>query len=399
MLSVYRDYGVILKDSRDDNFNRPSDDLSNYKVVRPGRLVINKMKTWQGSLGISEFEGIVSPAYITCDLRGENEPRYLHFLLRCYPYIIVYNQISYGVRVDQWDMHYEDFKQIPLFPPPLAEQRAIVAFLDRKLAEIDRYIADKEKLIALLQEQKTALINRAVTRGLNPGVKMKPSGVEWLGEIPAHWGIQRLRFLVKRIDQGDSPVCDNRLADEEHWGVLKAGCVNEGVFREEEHKRLPDGSTVNVQYQVQEGDVLMSRASGSPRLVGSVARVGPLKYRLLLSDKTFRLNFQQNEMVDFFVLVMNSSYFRTQVETVISGAEGLANNIPLSEIKSLALPVPPKQEAVETSTQVKHITSAIEGAINSLSQEKALMNEYRTALIAEAVTGKIDVREAEPLRH
>ena len=168
VLSVYRDYGVILKDSRDDNHNATSLDTSNYKVVDVGDLVVNKMKAWQGSMGISQYHGIVSPAYITCTVETERVfPKFLHYLLRSQPYIGVYNALSYGVRVGQWDMHYEDFKHIPLPIPSREEQQRIGNFLDRKTAEIDEAIAKKQRLIELLKEQKAILINQAVTKGLN----------------------------------------------------------------------------------------------------------------------------------------------------------------------------------------------------------------------------------------
>jgi type I restriction enzyme S subunit len=115
LLSVYRDYGVIQRDSRDDNYNPQGDDLSSYKVVEPGDLVLNKMKTWQGSLGVSAHLGIVSPAYIVCRLSEQTNRRYLHIVLRSRPYVNCYNQLSFGVRVNQWDMRYQDFKQIPVF--------------------------------------------------------------------------------------------------------------------------------------------------------------------------------------------------------------------------------------------------------------------------------------------
>ena len=180
LLSVYRDYGVILKSSRDDNYNKPGQDLSVYKYVKPTDLVLNKMKTWQGSLGVSELQGIVSLAYITCELDiSKVFPKYLHYLLRCHNYIHEYNRLSYGVRTNQWDMRYDDFKKIPVFLPSNQEQHTIANFLDHKTAEIDRFIANKEKLIALLNEQRAAIINHVVIKGLNPNVQMKPSGVEW----------------------------------------------------------------------------------------------------------------------------------------------------------------------------------------------------------------------------
>ena len=164
VLSVYREFGVIPKDSRDDNKNVTSSDTSNYKVVAPGDLVVNKMKAWQGSMGVSSHAGIVSPAYITCATNSEVIiPRFLHYLLRSKPFIGVYNSLSYGVRLGQWDMHYEDFKQIQIPIPPKDEQKEIVEFLDKKIVEVEEAIRKKEEEIAELKELKTSLIAESVT--------------------------------------------------------------------------------------------------------------------------------------------------------------------------------------------------------------------------------------------
>ncbi len=164
LLSVYRDYGVIIKSSRDDNHNKAGADLSSYKLVEPGYLVINKMKAWQGSLGVSEFRGIVSPAYITCktDQRIVNRS-YLHHLLRCRNYINEYNRLSFGVRVDQWDMRYDDFKYVPVLLPPISEQTSIAAYLDTKTVQIDRIVSTISTQIDKLKELRKTLINDVVT--------------------------------------------------------------------------------------------------------------------------------------------------------------------------------------------------------------------------------------------
>jgi len=163
LLSVYRDYGVILKSSRDDNPNPEGQDLSAYKVVNPGDLVLNKMKTWQGSLGVSTHLGIVSPAYIVCALREDVNPRFIHYLLRSNPYVYEYNRISYGVRVGQWDMRYDEFKRIPVFLPPSREQEQIAAFLDRRINELTRLISRYRQLVGVaarsLAEKKKSLLH------------------------------------------------------------------------------------------------------------------------------------------------------------------------------------------------------------------------------------------------
>src|SRR5690606_2073561 len=139
-----------------------------------------------------------------------------------------------------------------------------------------------------LEEQKQAIIHRAVTRGLDANVRLKPSGVEWLGGVPEHWEVRRLRTLVHGIDQGISPLAVGFLAEGDTWGVLKSGCVNKGVFRETEHKQLSQDFKIDPGIVVKVGDVLISRACGTPAYVGSVAKVKALHYQLILSDKTFR---------------------------------------------------------------------------------------------------------------
>ena len=200
LLSVYRDHGVVLKSSRDDNFNKASDDLSTYQLVKVGDLVINKMKAWQGSVAVSNYEGIVSPAYFTYQVSSQKysqaaHPQYLHFLLRSTDYVAQYLRVSKGIRVNQWDLDPDSFKTLPLLLPSLDEQQAIARFLDHETARIDQLIAKQERLIELLKEKRQAVISHAVTKGLNPDVPMKDSGVEWLGEVPAHWQVKKLRYV------------------------------------------------------------------------------------------------------------------------------------------------------------------------------------------------------------
>ena len=284
--------------------------------------------------------------------------------------------------------------------PPRTEQAAIARYLDHADRRIQRYIRAKQKLIALLEEQKQAIIHEAVTGRIDvrtgrPYPAYKDSGVEWLGRVPAHWGLRRLKSLVKRIDQGVSPQAENYAADSGSWGVLKAGCVNHGKFRDSENKRLPSDFTFDPALRVHLGDVLVSRASGSPHLVGSVGRVLVLKYRLILSDKTFRPVFADEADPDFMVLAMNGPYYRQQVEQAISGAEGLANNLPLSSLRGFRFAIPTTDEQREVARYVTTICdSGLGGALRRARREAALVKEYRARLVTDVVTGKLDVREA-----
>lgn len=147
LLSVTREQGVIVRntDSKEENHNFIPDDLSGYKLVKPGQFAINKMKSWQGSYGVSQYEGIVSPAYYVCDLTFENK-KFFSWAIRSRGYIPFFSQMSKGIRTDQWDLSVNALKSIPLFIPPFDEQEAIVTFLDSKTFKIDSYVAERERV-------------------------------------------------------------------------------------------------------------------------------------------------------------------------------------------------------------------------------------------------------------
>ena len=204
-LSVYRDYGVIPKDTRDDNHNRVSEDISNYKLVDKGDFVLNKMKCWMGSLGVSNYRGIVSPSYTVLEPKREIHNQYFHYLLRSEQYRQIYESLSYGVRVGQWELRFHDFKLIPALYPKIKEQEFISKYLDNKTQKINSLIEKIEKKIELLNEQKTAMINQYVTRGLDLNVEMKDSGVKGIGDIPKNWSLKKISHIVNFIGSGTTP--------------------------------------------------------------------------------------------------------------------------------------------------------------------------------------------------
>ena len=214
MLSVTITRGVIqqqelLKDESKKDSSKL--DKSGYKLVLPGDIAYNKMRAWQGAIGISEFRGIVSPAYIVQRPRKGLDPRFLHYLLRTPMFAKEAERWSYGIASDMWSLRPQHFKMIYACVPPLAEQRAIVRYLDHADRCIQRYIEAKEQLIALLQEARQAIIQRAVTRGLDPAVPLKPSGVDWLGDVPAHWEVARLKGHVANIADMTNECCPDEI--------------------------------------------------------------------------------------------------------------------------------------------------------------------------------------------
>jgi len=278
--------------------------------------------------------------------------------------------------------------------PPIEEQSAIATFLNRETGKIDALIAEQEKLLTLLAEKRQATISHAVNRGLNPSAPMKDSGVPWLGEVPAHWKVLALRRLIDRFEQGWSPECEARPTDPGEWGVLKAGCVNGGEFDAQENKTLPLSLVPREELELKSGDVLMSRASGSPKLIGSVACVMNPPSHLMLSDKIFRIRLSADVDPRFFAVAMGSTPLRQQIEQAIGGAEGLANNLPQASIKDFWMSLPPVEEQLTIVDFLVCERAKLDDLAWTAERAIALLKERRSALIAAAVTGKIDVRQA-----
>ena len=269
----------------------------------------------------------------------------------------------------------------------------IIEFLDHETAKIDHLIEKQQQLIELLKEKRQAVISHAVTKGLDPNVLMKDSGVAWLGEVPEHWKIAPIKRIIKLMEQGKSPECENIPAISDQWGVLKTSCVNNGVFHANQNKALPENIKPHIQYQVKAGDVLMSRASGSINLIGSVALVPEnVQDNLLLSDKIFRIHLSKDCDSRFFTLLLATPYMRTLIERAISGAEGMANNITKTAILEFISAIPPLDEQVQLVLYLNQKIETFNSLIEKSSRAIQLMQERRTALISAAVTGKIDVR-------
>lgn len=208
MLSVTITQGIIKQRELLDGSSKKDSsrqDKSAYKLVRPGDIAYNKMRAWQGALGSSDFLGIVSPAYVVVRPRAENNSAYFHYLMRTPIFAKEAERWSYGITSDMWSLRPEHFRLIYTVLPPLEEQAAIVRYLDYADRRIRRTIAAKQKLIKLLQEQKQVIIHQAVTRGLDPNVKLKPSGVEWLGDVPEGWEVVPLKRCCYVVKTGSTP--------------------------------------------------------------------------------------------------------------------------------------------------------------------------------------------------
>ena len=389
LLSVVREKGVILRDvtNQDENHNFIPDDLTNYKVVQSGQFAMNKMKAWQGSYGVSSFEGIVSPAYFVFDLSGVSAS-YFHTAIRSRAYVPFFTQASDGVRIGQWDLSQARMREIPFFIPPPPEQAAIVRFLDHVDRRIRRYIRAKQKLIKLLEEQKQAIIHRAVTRGLDPNVHLKPSGVEWLGDVPEHWELTRLKFVATQIvdclhatpvysENGEYPAIRTADVQPGHLLLQSARRVDEDHYLRWTSRLTPA-----------EGDILYTREGER----FGIAALVPARARLCISQRmmVFRIHRVHNSA--YVMWQINCQHVYAQAAADLIGAA--APHVNVERIKNLWLVLPSRseQDAIVAAVEAAHVGP--NNAIARAHDEIALLREYRTRLIADVVTGKVDVREA-----
>lgn len=358
-----------------------------------GDVLFSKLRPYLAKAYLADHEGVCSTEFLVLRPTPELDGRFLRYFFLIPHIVAVIDSSTFGAKMPRANWDFIGSLSVPLPERPV--QRRIADYLDAETAEMDALISEKERMLALLEEKRAAVVTQAVTRGLDPQVKLKPSDLDWLGDIPARWSVRRLKFLIDGIDQGWSPRCFNFPAEKGQWGVLKTGCVNGGVFREQENKVLPDDIDPPKGIEVGVGDMLMSRASGSIELIGAVARVvNQPKARLLLSDKTFRLRPTTDILdADFLVAAMGSRALRHQIKAFISGAEGLANNIARSDIDNLMIPLPPLEEQQDIAAHIRLRTREAASLIKSLSASLSLLRERRSALIAAAVTGQIPIEE------
>ena len=370
-----------------------SDDGDNRKRVAKGDFVINSRSDRRGSAGASELDGSVSLICTVLSPQERVHTPFIHHLLRSLPFQEEFYRNGKGIVADLWSTNYSEMRNILLGMPPLEEQKAIATFLDRETAKFDQLVQAQQHLIELLREKRQAIISRAVTKGVNSDVPMKPSGVAWLGDVPSHWEVKKIKRLAVSIEQGWSPQCEGIPAETEaEWGVLKVGCVNGGVFNSSENKLLPPALEPIPSLGVVRGDLLISRAN-TRELVGSAAVVQRDHPNLMLCDKLYRLRFNPRVAFPQFICrYLGSNAAREQIELDATGASASMVNIGQAAIMELSIPTPPVDEQVQIMAsldiELETFAALTAAAIRAID----LLHERRAALISAAVTGKIDVR-------
>jgi type I restriction enzyme S subunit len=396
MLSVTITRGIVKQktllegSSKKDSSNL---DKSAYKLVQPHEIAYNKMRAWQGAIGASPLRGIISPAYVVMRLRNADDlPSYFHHLYRTPQFAKEAERWSYGITSDMWSLRPEHFKMIYTPAPPPDEQAAIVRFLDWANGRLERAIRAKRKVIALLGEQKQAIIHRAVTRGLDPSVPLKPSGIPWLGDIPEHWEVRRLGHAI-RLQTGFPFASSGFVQGESGTRLLRGINVTPSGIRWDQAVRwqrvLGDGLD---EFALEMGDI----ALGMDRpIIGSGVRAATIRENdtpSLLLQRVARLRPTDSLDAKFLLLLLRGRLFRDYMAPIFTGIS--VPHLSPQQIKGFRVPLPSLKEQQAIVSHLEAETSGLDIAASRLEREIDLLREYRTRLVADVVTGKLDVREA-----
>ncbi len=386
MLSVTITRGIVpqralLADSSKKDGSRL--DKSAYKLVKPRDIAYNKMRAWQGAIAVSDYRGIISPAYIVMRLREEQTSGYFHYLYRTPYFAKEAERWSYGITSDMWSLRPEHFKMIYSARPPRDEQDAIVRFLDHANGRIERAIRAKRKLIALLNEQKQAIIHRAVTRGLDPTVLLKPSGIPWLGDIPKDWETRRIKQIssIMRGKFTHRPRNDPSLYDGP-YPFIQTGAVARASKFITGHKQTLNDKGLAVSKLFPAGTLCMTIAAN----IGDVAI---LDFEACFPDSIVGLVPYREMERDYLFLVLRCM----KQEFLLEAPINTQGNLSVNRIGAMSVPYPSSKEQADIVRCVEKETMTFDVTIARTEHEIAVLREYRTRLIADVVTGKLDVRE------
>lgn len=372
ILSLVKDLGIIPYEEKGDIGNKSKDDLSQYKIARENDIVLNKMNAVIGSIGISKYVGLVSPIYLVLAIRNHElfSPLYFSRMFEIKALQESLSQYASGIMKIRESIDYLDFKKMHIPLPPLQEQKAIADFLDKKTHQIEDFITKKQKLITLLEEKKQTLINQCVTQGLDSSTSLKDSGVEWLGKIPTHWEVKKLKYVVSLRNQKEGES-DFRIGLENIESKT-------GRFIQADESAFDDEGIGFF-----EGDVLFGKLRPYLAKVFLADRNGICVSEFLVLKSEGILNrFLKFLMLSgVFIEVVNSSTYGTKMPR--ANWEFIGN---------LKIPLPPLEEQKAIAEYLDTQIEKIDLAICKIKSQINLIKEYKTTLISEAVCGRVGIK-------
>lgn len=395
ILEVSLRTGVRVRDM--DNLKRKQvmSQKEKYKRAVKGDIAYNMMRMWQGAVGPAPEDGLVSPAYVVIKPYAEANSTYFSYLFRTAAYMQEVNKFSRGIVADRNRLYWESFKQMPSLVPPRPEQNQIVAYLRAQDAHIARFIKTKRDLIALLTEQKLHIIDHAVTRGLDALAKLKPSGIERLGEVPAHWEVALIKHVAdvrfsgvdKHSHDDETPV---RLCN--YTDVYK----NDRITDDMDLMRATATAAEIARLTLKAGDVILTKDSETPDDIGVPAWVPESLPGVVCAYHLGLLRPEPGRVLgEFLFRTIGSARIAQQFHVLATGVTRFA--LGKHDVKNAVIPLPPT--VAEQQAICRWITDKchpLDEAIARAEDEIKLIREYRDRLIADAVTGQVDLRSWRP---
>ena len=380
LLSVTQDQGVVPRSMVENRMVMPTGNLESFKVISKGDFAIS-LRSFEGGLEYSEYEGLISPAYTVLKSQKEIIDNYFKFLFKSKAFIAELQLSIVGIREGK-NISYEELKYSYTPIPTLTEQQTIATFLDDKTAKIDQTIAIKQKEIELLKERRQILIQKAVTKGLDDTVKLKDSGVDWIGEIPEHWEVRKITYLFSKIGSGTTPTSGDLRYYDGVINFLQTGDLNDGYIistsKTLKEKALRDFTSLKI-YPKESLVIAMYGAT--------IGKLGILNIDSATNQACCVLSNPRNVLTKYFFFVLLA--FRKEI--VSMGYGGGQPNISQDLIKSLRFPIANLNEQIQIVSYLEEIEEKIAKAILLKQQEIEKLKEYKTVLIDNVVTGKVRV--------
>ncbi len=389
VVTAFRDGQVTLRaNRRTEGFTESIKEIG-YQGVRKEDLLVHAMDGFAGAIGVSDSDGKCSPVCSVCVPVDRNEVHVVYFgyLVRQLAVTDYISSLAKGIRERSTEFRYSEFSILDLALPPQNEQKNIAAFLDYETAKIDVLIEKQQRLIELLKEKRQAVISHAVTKGLNPNVPMKDSGVEWLGEVPAHWGVQRVKFVSSFTTSG--PRGWSELVGEDGALFIQSGDLNDALAVDfADAKRVQVGNNAETQRTLLcHGDVVVcitGAKTGNVAVCSVVPEASYINQHLCLIRPTSEIHPM------FLAVLLKSTVGQTYFEL---SQYGLKQGLSLEDVREAPVFVPPSAEQATITTNLAAETEKLDVLCAQALLSKELLQERRTALISAAVTGKIDVRD------
>lgn len=379
IITCFRDGQVTLrKNRRTEGFTNSLKEIG-YKGIRKGDLVIHNMDAFAGSIGVSDSDGKGTPVYSICTpLSNEISPYYYCYFLRYLAKCDFIKSLSKGIRERSTDFRFNDFKELSLPLPFIKEQKAIVNYIDSVTSKIDEAISQQQKMIDLLNERKQIIIQNAVTKGLDPNAKMKDSGVEWIGEIPGHWEMYKLKYLFKLNKNKNIGNKCNTILSLSYGNIKIKKDLNEGLTPEsyESYQLLSIGDIV-----IRSTDLQNDHTSLRTGLVKNEGAITSAYIGLKNLDK----NLYDSRFYHYFLHDWDIT------KAIYNQGKGLRQCLNWDDIKNMLMPVLDISEQTAIANILDSETSKIDSSISQCNKMISLLQERKQIIINDVVTGKVKV--------